>query len=209
MVSLLLDLLIRAKHDNGRSLDDVMRLMWQRFGQDEIGFTPAELEGAIAAVADTDLSDFFHRYLHTTEELPFDDYLKPFGLCLQPDDVSNAPPSLGITARAENGKTLIQFIEMGAPAQQAGLDIGDELLALDGLRVSAEQLGDRLQNYRPGDTVQVTVFHQDELRTVPVTLDPPSPSNFKLMPLPSANDAQKALLRGWLGIDWETLCNIM
>ncbi|MFQ3619129.1 MAG: M61 family metallopeptidase [Cyanobacteriota bacterium] len=209
MVSLLLDLLIRAKYDNGRSLDDVMRLMWQRFGQDEIGFTPAELEGAIASVAETDLTDFFHRALQTTEELPFDEYLHPFGLCLQPDDVSSAPPSLGITTRAENGKTMIQFIEMGAPAQQAGLDIGDELLALDGLRVSAEQLGDRLQNYRPGDTVQVTVFHQDELRTVPVVLDPPSPNQFNLTPLPHAKDAQKALLRGWLGIDWDALCNAM
>jgi len=172
MVSLLLDFLIRAKHQNRRSLDDVMRLMWQRFGRDEIGFMPEDLEGAIAAVADTDLTDFFHRYLHTTEELPFDDYLKPFGLGLKPDDVSSAPPSLGITTRAENGKTMIQFIETGAPAQQAGLDIGDELLALDGLKVSAEQLGERRQNYRPGDTVQVTVFHQDELRTVPVVLDP-------------------------------------
>jgi len=209
MVSLLLDLMIRAKHQNGRSLDDVMRLMWQQFGQAEIGFTPEDLEGAIAAVADADLSDFFHRYLHTTEELPFDDYLKPFGLGLKPDDVSSAPPSLGITTRAENGKTMIQFIETGAPAQQAGLDIGDELLALDGLKVSAEQLGDRLQNYRPGDTVQVTVFHQDELRTVPVVLDPPSPNHFRLIPLPHANDAQKALLRGWLGIDWDTLCNAM
>jgi len=104
---------------------------------------------------------------------------------------------------------MIQFIETGAPAQQAGLDIGDELLALDGLKVSAEQLGDRLQNYRPGDTVQVTVFHQDELRTVPVVLDPPSPNHFRLMPLPHANDAQKALLRGWLGIDWDALCNAM
>lgn len=33
MVSLLLDLLIRAKHRNQRSLDDVMRLMWERFGK--------------------------------------------------------------------------------------------------------------------------------------------------------------------------------
>ncbi|GAB4133736.1 MAG: PDZ domain-containing protein [Cyanobacteria bacterium J069] len=205
MVSLLLDLQIRTQHNNGRSLDDVMRLMWQRFGQDEIGFTPAELEGAIASVADTDLTDFFHRALHTTEELPFDDYLKPFGLRLQPDDVSSAPPSLGITVRSENGKDLIKFIEIGAPAQRAGLDIGDELLAIDGLRVSADQVGDRLRDYRPGDTVQLTVFHQDELRTAEVILDPPSPTSFKIVPSSSASETQRALLKGWLGVEWEDL----
>ena len=37
LVSLLLDLRIRAHHQNQSSLDDVMRIMWDKFGKDEIG----------------------------------------------------------------------------------------------------------------------------------------------------------------------------
>jgi len=200
MVSLLLDLLIRARHNNGRSLDDVMRKMWQQFGQDEIGFLPEQLEAVIASVAGVDLQGFFQRFLHTTEELPFDTYLEPFGLRLQPDDVSHAPPFTGMQVRSEQGREVIKFVEYDSPAQRAGLDSGDELLALDGLRVTADQLGDRLQDYRPGDTVEVTFFHQDELGVGVLHLAPPRPTNYHLVPLEQPSPAQQANLKGWLNI---------
>jgi len=200
MVSFLLDLLIRAQHGNGRSLDDVMRQMWQQFGQDEIGFLPEQLEATIASVAGVDLQDFFARFLHSTEELPFDTYLEPFGLRLRPDDVSNAPPFTGMQVRSEHGREVIKFVEYDSPAQRAGLDAGDELLALDGLRITADQLGDRLQDYQPGDTVEVTFFHQDELRVGVLHLAPPRPTNYYLVPVDQPSPSQQSHLRGWLNV---------
>ncbi len=205
MVSLLLDLLIRAKHSNQRSLDDVMRQMWEQFGQPEIGFTPKELQQVIESVAATDLSDFFDRYLHTTEELPFNQYLEPFGLRLQPEDISHHPPFLGMTVKSENGREAIKFVEAGSPAQQAGVDPEDELLAIDGLRVRAEQLSDRLKDYRPGDSIEITVFHQDELRTVAVTLAEPRPTNYQVVPVTNPSTAQKHNFEGWLGLSLEAI----
>jgi len=201
MVSLLLDLLIRARHQNRRSLDDVMRQLWQQFGKDEIGFTPDQLEAVIQSIAEVDLTDFFDRFLHTTEELPFDTYLEPFGLRLQPEDTSSHPPMLGLTTKSENGREVVKFVESGSPAQQAGIDPDDELLAIDGLRIKADQLGDRLKDYRPGDSIQVTVFHQDELRTCSVTLAAPRSGSYQLVAIDSPSKSQKALLHGWLGIE--------
>ena len=80
LVSLLLDLLIRDRTQNQRSLNDVMRQMWEKFGKNEIGFTENQLKEVMESVAETDLTDFFKDYLHTTKELPFNDYLEPFGL---------------------------------------------------------------------------------------------------------------------------------
>ena len=82
MVSLLLDLLIRARHGNQRSLDDVMRQMWWKFGQPEIGYTPEQLQEVIESVAGVDLADFFESYINSTDDLPFNHYLEPFGLHL-------------------------------------------------------------------------------------------------------------------------------
>jgi predicted metalloprotease with PDZ domain len=45
LLSLLLDLLIRTHTDNRRSLDDVLRSMWQHFGKEEIGYTDGEIAG--------------------------------------------------------------------------------------------------------------------------------------------------------------------
>ena len=237
LVSLLLDLLIRAKHRNSRSLDDVMRLMWEQFGgfsaqnEDfalksgtevdpaniksngelnthslpaEIGFTPEQLQSAIESVADMDLSDFFARYVDGTEELPYNEYLEPFGLQLWVDE-SDQTPRIGWTLAAENGRQTVKFVEAGSPAQLAGIDAGDELLAITGFRVNAEQAGERLKDYQPGDTLEVTVFHQDELRTCSVTLAGAHPSRYSIVPVDRPTTIQKQNFTGWLGVPLSNL----
>jgi len=198
LVSFLLDLLIRSRHGNKRSLDDVMRQMWQRFGKEEIGFTPQQLKDVIESVAQTDLSDFFERYIDGTDELPFDECLQPFGLRLHSVEAEEPVPHLGVNVKAEHGKEVIQFVEANSPAGIAGVDAGDELLAMDGLRVTADQLSDRLKDYNIGDTVKLSVFHQDELRTLPVTLGKPRPSRYQIVPVENPTQGQKQNFAGWL-----------
>ena len=200
MVSLLLDLLIRERHGNSRSLDDVLRQMWLQFGKAEIGFTPEQLQEVIESVAGTDLNDFFGRYIDDTQELPFDRYLEPFGLQLVGETEEDAAPCLGVRATTENGRESIKFVEAGTPAQLAGIDAGDELLAIDGMRVTAQNLSDRLRDYEPGDSIQVTVFHQEELRTYAVTLAAPRPSRYQVTLLDRLSPTQKQNYEGWLGV---------
>lgn len=205
IVSFLLDLLIRARQGNQRSLDDVMRQMWQRFGMEEVGFTPEQLKDVIESVAQTDLSEFFNRYIDGTDELPFDEYLEPFGLRLSAIGSEEAVPHLGANVNADNGKTMIQFVEAASPAAMAGINAGDELLAINGWRVTAEQLSDRLKDYHVGDTVELSVFHQDELLTLPVTLGEPRPSRYQIVPVEKPSDSQKQNLIGWLGTsEWRS-----
>ncbi|MFW6359389.1 MAG: M61 family metallopeptidase, partial [Chroococcales cyanobacterium] len=180
MVSLLVDLLIRSRHNNKRSLDDVMRLMWERFGKDEIGFTETELRELVESVAETDLKDFFTRYIDGTEELPLNEYLQPFGLKISAITDDEPIPYLGIRLNSEHGKDIIKFVEAGSPAGVAGVDTEDELLAIDGIRVTADGLSERLKDYEPGNTIQITVFHQDELLTHSVTLAEPQPSRYQV-----------------------------
>lgn len=237
LVSFLLDLLIRAKHGNARSLDDVMRLMWEQFGgysaenddfelksgteakavhltyngqlnahslPAEIGFTPEQLQSAIESVAGIDLSDFFARYVDGTEELPYHKYLEPFGLQILVDQTDQTP-RIGWTLGTENGRQMVKFVEAGDPAQLAGIDAGDELLAIAGFRVNAEQAGERLKDYQPGDTLEVTVFHQDELRTCLVTLATPRPGRYSIVPVDRPSPIQKQNFMGWLGVPLSNL----
>ena len=202
LVSLLLDLLIRAESINRRSLDEVMRLMWEDFGKPEIGFTPEQLQQAIESVAGRKLGDFFEDYVKGTAELPFDKYLAPFGLRVQRDfgDSNEAVPYLGVKAKADNGGELIKFVATGSPAHLAGINGGDRLLAIDRFRVTAEQLNERLKDYQPGETIELTVFHQDELRTVSVTLAEPQPSRFQVVPVENPSKSQEENFAGWLGV---------
>ncbi|MGK7876609.1 MAG: M61 family metallopeptidase [Xenococcaceae cyanobacterium] len=205
MVSLLLDLLIRGRHPfpggarkGGRSLDDVMLQMWQRFGKEEIGFSPQQLRDVIESVAQMDLSDFFGRYVDGTDELPFNQYLEPFGLRLKSVMEEKPFPHLGVKVQAGNGKEIIKFVEAGSPAGLAGIDAGDELLAIDGMRVTAEQLNDRLKDYQADDMIQVTVFHQDKLSTFRVKLAAPQPSRYEVVRIEHPSDVQKQNFSAWL-----------
>jgi len=204
MVSLLLDLLIRDRHNNTRSLDDVMRQMWERFGQPEVGFTPEDLEQTIEAIAGTDLTDFFQQCLYTTDDLPFDTYLEPFGLRLIAD-TDNSLPYLGLTLKTENGREVIKFVERNSPAQRVGMDAGDELLAINGIRVTADQLSDRLRDFQPGHFIQVAFFHQEELRLTMLTLEEPRPTRYQIAVCDRPTRKQEQKFQAWLGVPLSSL----
>lgn len=198
-VALLIDLTIRQKYNNQKSLDDVMRLLWNRFGKEEIGFTPDELIEVITEVADQDLSEFFELYLNTTTEIDFDRYLNPFGLKIKADLEKNTAPYFGARVQSKLGKEVVKFVETGSPAAIAGIDPGDEILAIDGLRVTAKTLGDRLKDYQASDTIAVTIFHQDELITVEAKLTKSHPNSYQVVQMDNLSDEQQVNLSGWLG----------
>ncbi|MBK1986510.1 M61 family metallopeptidase [Sphaerospermopsis aphanizomenoides BCCUSP55] len=203
MVSLLLDLLIRSRHGNQRSLNDVMSKMWAQFGQAEIGYTPEQLKEVIESVAGIDLSDFFNRYIQGLDDLPFNEYLEPFGLQLVEE--FEFEPYLGVKIKTENGREIIKFVEMGSPANTAGIDAGDELLAIDGIKVGTSQLSERLKDYQPGETINITVFHHDELRNYSVTLAKQHPIKYELRPVENPDPIQQANFCGWLGVPLSTI----
>ncbi len=206
MVTLLLDLAIRIKHQNQRSFDDVMRSMWQQFGKDEIGFAPEQLKKTIESVAGFDLTNFFDRYLHGTEELPFDEYLAGFGLRLRSNvDTPNLLPFAGMTVKSEGGREIIKFVEAGSPAQKAAIDPGDELLAIDGLRVNSGQFEERLKDYQPGDTINLTVFHSDELKVRSLTLAEPRATSYSIDFIENPSDLQQQNFEQWLGVSFTSI----
>jgi predicted metalloprotease with PDZ domain len=199
LVSLLLDLLIRSRSHNQRSLNQVMGKLWENFGKTEIGFSEQQLKAIIESVAEIDLTDFFARYLEGTEDLPFNQYLEPFGLTLKPIMEPEAVPNLGIRVQSENGKEIIKFVDINSPASNAGIDAEDELLAIDNLRITTQQLNERLKDYQTGDKIKVTVFHQDQLRTFYVELREPQPSRYEIVQIQNPSESQKQNLARWLG----------
>jgi len=91
----------------------------------------------------------------------------------------------------------------GGPAVQAGLYANDQLLALDGFRVEASTIKDRLAPKKAGDKVRFTIFRRDELRAVEVTLGEKPVEKFKIATAAKATDAERAAYRAWLGEEWK------
>ncbi len=198
VIAFLLDAKIRKATGGSKSLDDGMRLALERYSGDK-GFTPEQFYQVMSEVAGVDLTPFFHTTAETTEDLDYAEALNYFGLRFRPVDTRGARAFIGAITRVDNGRLLVSGVRRGTPAFDAGLNVDDEILAVDDVRVRADGLAARLDVYRPGDTVELLVARRDRLTRLEVTLgaDPGRP--WRLEWLSEATEEQKQRARAWLG----------
>ncbi|WP_287129166.1 M61 family metallopeptidase [Candidatus Cyanaurora vandensis] len=188
VVLLLLDLQLRLR---GSSLDLVVQKLWQTHQQHP--YTEAELWATIEAVAGEEMPDFYQQYIQGTAPLPYDQYLAPFGLQLTIEQ-GNIPYT-GI--KLGEDRPIIKSIETTSPAQRAGLCPGDELVALDGYRVTSRTWNDLLK-YIPDQPSALQYFRRDELQQTFLQPGPPLPVRYNLVPLPTITSLQQARYQRWL-----------
>lgn len=185
LVALGLDLLIRHTTHDKRSLDDVMRLLWERYGRDFYtgaghGVPEDAMPALIREATGADVSEFLDRHAYGKADVPLEELLEYRGITLTRATESTTP-SLGVRLKpVAETVTIATAYEHGA-AHRGGLSAGDQLVALEGLRITnATSLERLLTAWQPGDTVTVHVFRRDELRTFPVTLDAPDTHTYTL-----------------------------
>lgn len=210
LVALVLDLSLRARSQGRRSLDDVMRLLWTRYGRgfygsdgraavqasglDERGF--AEL---IREATGITTERWLQDWAEGTSELPLARVLKWVGVQLKLSASDNAASALGLRLSEGEGRTRISHVLNGGAAHAAGLSSGDELVAIDGLRADAKSLKARLSRCKAGSRLQVLVFRRDELITTEVQVGTPPATEAKLTLDARPPVAAARLRANWLG----------
>ncbi len=197
LVALALDLQLRADSDGGKSLDDVMRLLWSRHGKGGDGVPETGIFSIVAEVGGTTLARWLRKAVEGADDLPLARWLKAFGVDLEPE-LANAP-SLGVILAGKGREARLANVLTGGAAHRAGLSAGDVLVAIDGLRVLRSTLDSQMARRAAGDRVTVHVFRRDELLCVELELGKPVPKGWRLVVRPRATAAQKRLLQGWLG----------
>ena len=178
MVALALDLELRLKSKGRCSLDDVMRALWQKFGQDSSrGLPEGGFERLAEEVSGLSLGDFFRQALRTTVDPPVGILLAQFGIRLQmraresETDVGGTCGKprdrpiawLGFRTGKRGDRSVVKTVISDGPAIKSGLSANDELVAIEGYRVTAENFPDFLQRIDVGQSVNIDVFRRDEL----------------------------------------------
>ncbi|QLI83066.1 M61 family metallopeptidase [Chitinibacter fontanus] len=182
LVALCLDLHIRQQTQNAKSLDDVMRALWLRFGKpfntQQLGIGETEWEAIASEVTGLNLSAFFDLAIRSTGELPLSNLLATLGIETQLriassnndkggwlNTVPNPSASWGIRYNSDPAGIKISHVLRGQAACLAGLSAGDLIIAIDGLRASTSLL-ERLQQQPANSTVHhIHAFRRDELMT--------------------------------------------
>jgi predicted metalloprotease with PDZ domain len=186
IVALCLDLTLRKESRDKKSLDDVMRALWQQHGKPLIGVTSEGLEAFIEASSGISLKAFFNRTLRTTEELPLAEWLGVFGVSLKlrptedPEDKGGKPGSgktpphyTGLRLVADAAGTKVSTVFNNSPGHRAGISAGDLIMAIDGLKTSNTKMDKQLAQFKSGDTVTLHGFRRDLLLQWQLTLTRP------------------------------------
>jgi predicted metalloprotease with PDZ domain len=215
LVALALDLSIRARTHGRKSLDDVMRALWKRYGQTGEGVPEDGVERIVEQIAKVRMRGFFDRALRSTQELPLAQALREVGLEMQLRPAESwtdrggkvqrerpPQPAIAIGARIAEDAIGVRLTHVlnGGSAQAAALAAGDVIISVDEIKVNARNFEQRLHAHRSGDSVLLHFFRRDELNRTQLTIAA-APADTCALSVVASDRAAARRRANWLGTE--------
>jgi predicted metalloprotease with PDZ domain len=208
LIAACIDLKLRALTTGARSLDDVMRGLWQAYLATGRGVEAGAIQQLVSELAGVDLGDFLQAMIYGRDELPLPQLLAEAGIDVTQRYAINALDKggkpggdklpvvdLGAALKESDGGLAVLRVTEGGSLQRAGVSAGDVIIAVDGLKLGQAQLESRLLRASCDDVWQLHAFRRDELQHFEVTLQAAVENTCVL----TVADAELAG-RGWLGV---------
>jgi predicted metalloprotease with PDZ domain len=207
LIGTVMDLLVRGRTKGKASLDAIMRDMYEEFylksSNDSYylrgrGYQTEDLERVASRRAGFDLGDFFKRHIRDVEVLPYDEAFAYAGLRLVKTPAKE-PFSGGMSIQFEDPRHgSIEDVRNNSPAEDAGLQHGDEVVSLAGKDVTQDAWRKTLARFKPGDSVPVTVKRDRRTIKTNIVLGQPDRFEYTIQERPDATAEQRALRAAWL-----------
>jgi predicted metalloprotease with PDZ domain len=175
--------------------------MYKKFPLDKKGYTNEDFMKACEKFADKNLKQFFDDYVYGVVPIDWEKYLNYAGLELTHSD-SVITPIVGLLCSKNENKVIIEHVIEGSSAEKAGLLLGDEIIACDGMRLGYEEIDKRIKELKIGDKVTFTVFRNNKLSEATLSLEEIKLSNYKLSKTEFPSDMQKKIYESWLETKW-------
>ncbi|MGX9220641.1 M61 family metallopeptidase [Massilia varians] len=205
VLALMMDIELRRQTGGKRGLEDMHRILFEKHSTAQGGYDVPAVLAALRSVSGQDWSGWWAQYVDGTTEIPFDTLLAQVGL----QKIADVPKDqeqktewwAGWTLRDGSDPAVVTVVERDSPAWKAGVVSGDTLVAVNGLRVSAKDIGDKMSLVKTAP-FKVHLFRRDELVEKQLTPLQQPKGKAKLKVADKATDAQKALNASWLGVAW-------
>jgi predicted metalloprotease with PDZ domain len=198
IVNMMLDIVIRTESGGAKSLDDVMRHLYNEFYKKNKNYTPEDFQKAAEMAAGKSLDDFFSKYVRGEAEIDFAGILRGIGLQVTSDESGHSKAYIGADLTEANDRLTIRAIPADTPAYEQGLNTGDQIVAIDGYRASNAFLTSYLSEKKPNDVVRLTLFRFDKMRDVNFKLGANMRKELSIKPVDKPNDTQRKLYREYL-----------
>lgn len=197
LVAWALDLKIMELTNGEKRLDQVMRALYQNYHvAQKRGFTHVEFVETCNSIAGSELTPFFNKYVFTTEPIDYKEILSTVGMKLE--NVAKSDASLGFKSKTTNGTTEVTYIKPFGAAQKAGLSVNDEVISINGWRVTGD-INLKASEIQAGDKVEMLIARDGKILQLVLKAMPSTTVNYKIVSQEDATDEQLRLRKIWLG----------
>jgi predicted metalloprotease with PDZ domain len=198
ILGMLLDLEILNSSQGQKSFDDVLRFLYEEYyKKQKRGFTEGEMQSAVEKVAGKLMNDFFQRHVYGTEQINYDQYLGYVGLKLVNNSEGKNEPYLGANTSLTNGKLTVTSVMRGTTAYEAGVNVNDEIIAIDNYRVT-DDLNRIMATRKVGDKINILINRAGILQNIEAVVTKNPNISYRMQRVPNATPQQEALLKKWL-----------
>ena len=180
LLGAMLDFMIRNASNNQKNLDELMKLMFKRFGNRK-GFYAKDIEQAVkdGCLCNDEVHSFFKKYVYDGNAIDFNKYLSLAGLQFQlsyvpaKDDNGKLMPDIRVYTWQPFGDSLYHIVVTN-PINcwtKAGIHTGDAIIALNNKPLNSRQdFYNTSNSLRINDTLLITTKHNGSVVTVPVVI---------------------------------------
>jgi predicted metalloprotease with PDZ domain len=195
LAAMVLDLSIRFRTAGRTSLDDVLRDLYRSTYLNGRGYERVDVERCLSAAAGTDQSTLLASLVDGALDPDFRGLLAGFGVKVVGSDLDR--PYFGLTF--ETGTLRVATVNDDGPAHASGIAPHDEILALDGVRVTADDWHDVARVLaRVQQPLRVLTASRGLVVERALTPDTPRVGTVSLQLDENASVDGVALRRGWL-----------
>lgn len=173
LLAFVTDMFIRKNTSNAKSLDDVMRTLWNQYAMKGKGYTEADYKRIIEEESGADFSYYWNNYFYKANsyEPVISEALNIIGCTLE--FIESGKPNehlYGFKVTEPAGTTKVSEIYYGSPAEKQGLSIGDDILAVNGMQVKAD-MSEWLKFFE-GREVELVVASAGKVKTIRLKAGP-------------------------------------
>lgn len=165
-------------------------------------FNNQDIKDIAKSLTGKDYSQWWRENVESPLAIDFETLLAQAGLEYTYPEKAKQIPDPGFVSVEKAGLVTLTRVLKGSHAWDAGLNIEDQLVAINGLKVTQEQLITRLSQYQDDDKVRLTLFRRDQLIEKDLVLAKTMDKEPIIQAVEQPSRAQKEFFKAWLGVDF-------
>lgn len=198
VAGIMLDLKILIETNGEKSLDDVMKYMYQEFYKKKnTGYNDDELIASVEKICNCEMKTFFRDYIYDTRTFPYKELFARLGIEMTDLNKGVETPFAGFTTTVNGNKVSISVVERNGPAWKGGLNVNDEIISINDNRIT-EDPQKLIAGYDIGDVMTFLVNRGGIMRSISIKLEQSPKVNYELKRMENADEKMKRIFNKWL-----------